>query len=110
MFSQNFENLDIVENKEGVTEPEHDEIVMNNIGLLGMGGVITGPNESLYSSHYNPQGLQIEIDNAADEDIDDEVEITSNKPGLQIGSGSATASIRNLKGSQPKFHESPGRL
>ena len=54
MFSQNFENLDIVENKEGVTEPEHDEIVMNNIGLLGMGGVITGPNESLYSSHYNP--------------------------------------------------------
>ena len=83
MFSQNFENLDLIENKEGVTEPEHDEIVMGNIGLLGMGGVITGPDESLYSSGYKPHGLQLEIDNGADEDIDDEeLEVASNKPGL----------------------------
>ena len=50
MFSQNFENLDLVENKEGMSEPELDEIVMGNIGVLGMGGVVTGPNESISSS------------------------------------------------------------
>ena len=110
MFSQNFENLDLVENKEGITEPEHDEIVMGNIGLLGMGGVVTGPNESMASSHHNPHGLQIEVDNAADEDIEDEVDIASNKPGMLLGANTATASIRNLQIEQDLPHASPGRL